>query len=409
MSSNTDTNVDLNEAEVHPDVASASEYLARLQDGASHREAPAGPPREVFLTGATGFLGVYLLTDLLRRSSVRVTCLVRADSEAAGLRRISEAAAAYQRDSHLDLSRIEVLTGDLSKPKFANPEGFRDAAERADAVIHCAAAVNFTVRYPSLRPSTVDGTTHVLELCLTGRPKRLHYVSSVAVFESPDLAGRTVDERTKATPFRGVVLGYSQSKWVAERIVWRAAERSLPVTVYRPPLIAGDSVSGAWSKSDFLIRLLRGCVQMGVVPIFDFDVDATPVDTVSAAIVATVTAAEPPQVLHLNNHRRLPWEQLPDVLAEAGIKVAVVSYEEWIRVLRDQHGRNRRSPLYPFQGLFLGAVDGTGVFLPQIYRRSQRPHILNERTRAFLEPRKVEIPALADLFGSTYAALLGAP
>ncbi|NBC30275.1 MAG: NAD-dependent epimerase/dehydratase family protein [Spirochaetes bacterium] len=399
MSSNT---------EKHPDVARAGEYLTGLRAGTGQREAPVVPPAEVLLTGATGFLGVYVLTDLLRKSSARVTCLVRADSEASGARRIREAAAAYGLDSHLDLNRITVLTGDLSKPEFANPRDFRSAAERVDAVIHCAAAVNFTVRYPSLRPSTVDGTTHVLELCMTGKAKRFHYVSSVAVFESPELAGRTVDEGTRETPFRGVALGYSQSKWVAERIVWQAAESSLPVTVYRPPLIAGDSVTGAWSRSDFLIRLLRGCVKMGVVPVFDFDLDATPVDTVSAAIAASVTAEEPPQVLHLNNHRQLPWEKLPEVLAAAGIDVATVSFEEWIRMLREQQGRSGRSPLYPFHNIFLGAIDGTEVFLPQIYRRSQRPRILNERSRAFLRARKIEIPALTDLLGTTYAALLSA-
>ncbi len=51
---------------------------------------------------------------------------------------------------------------------------------------------------------------------------------------------------------------------------------------------------------------------------------------------------------------------MPELLAAAGIKVAVVSYEEWIRMLRDQDGRTRRSPLYPFQRIFLGAVDGAG-------------------------------------------------
>ena len=400
MSSNTNT------PDTHPDVARAVGHLSHLSGVTQDRGIPQTPPKEVLLTGATGFLGIFVLSDLLRKSSARVTCLVRADSEAAAAKRISETAAGYGRDADLDFSRVSIMTGDLSKPEFGNSQGFRAAAQYVDAVIHCAAAVNFTVRYPSLRPSTVDGTTHVLEFCLGARPKHLHYVSSIAVFESPELAGHTVDEDTRETPFRGIALGYSQSKWVAERIVWKAAENALPVTVYRPPLISGDSVSGAWSRSDFLIRLLRGCVEMGVVPIFDFDLDATPIDTVSAAIVAGITTEEPPQVLHLNNHRQLAWEHMPEVLAHAGIRVTAVPYEEWIRMLRELQDQSRRSPLYPFQNIFLGAVDGTDILLPQLYRRSQRPRILNERSRSFLHERNIEIPAPADLLGGSYAELL---
>jgi thioester reductase-like protein len=72
-------------------------------------------PREVLLTGATGFLGAHLLRELLDATDARVWCLVRAPDEAGVLDRIAQAAARYQLPAP-DPDRLAPLPGDLAEP-----------------------------------------------------------------------------------------------------------------------------------------------------------------------------------------------------------------------------------------------------------------------------------------------------
>src|SRR5690349_1066935 len=87
-------------------------------------EPAAGPvadqPERVLLTGATGYLGAYLLTALLERSEAAVVCLVRADDAEAGLARILANLARYE--SKIDVSRVEILPGAVEHPRLGLDE-----------------------------------------------------------------------------------------------------------------------------------------------------------------------------------------------------------------------------------------------------------------------------------------------
>ncbi len=103
--------------------------------------APAAAvPRELLLTGATGYLGIHLVQALLTDPAHRITCLVRAASPEAGLARLMMTAARF--DVVLDADRLRVVTGEVAQPRL----GLRDAdwASLAAGVVvsyHCAAQV----------------------------------------------------------------------------------------------------------------------------------------------------------------------------------------------------------------------------------------------------------------------------
>ena len=98
--------------------------LRRFIDQASGRSgasAPADPSdfREVLLTGATGFLGRFLLTDLLRRKpNLTVTCIVRADDSGHALARIQAALEEAEIQDDELAPRIRALAGDMHLPQF---------------------------------------------------------------------------------------------------------------------------------------------------------------------------------------------------------------------------------------------------------------------------------------------------
>lgn len=371
-------------------------------------EAPTALPQHLLLTGATGYVGSFLLAELLSETNAQISCLVRADSEAHGLERLEERAEYYGTDDLLDLGRVDVVTGDVSRPEFGNPDRFRNLSRDVDCIVHSAAAVSFVMPYRRARPATVLGTRNVLELATEGRQKSFHLVSSIAVLESADLAGQLVDESLVSPPASGITMGYSKAKWAAEQLVITLARAGLPATIYRAPLISGHSETARWNETDFLIRLLRATAQLGSTPVFDFDIDAMPVDVVSRAIARGVST-DPWQALrlvHLNSTRPLPWEEIPAVFDDMGLPLRVVTYEEWLEHARQEAFSRKDSPLYPFRALFL-RKDGSGRdTVSQLYRRPFRPTISNERSRAYLAALGLELPDFRDLLRGPYASLI---
>ncbi|XNL25042.1 amino acid adenylation domain-containing protein [Longispora sp. K20-0274] len=144
-------------------------------------------PRLLLLTGATGFLGAYLLRELLHRTGARVVCLVRGHSDDHARRRLHATLRAYDLDC--DLDRISVRRGDLAEPDLGLPtEEFDRLSRGVDAVFHAGAVVNWLHPYARLRTANVTGTETVLRLAARHRTVPVHHVSSMGVFahRSPD-------------------------------------------------------------------------------------------------------------------------------------------------------------------------------------------------------------------------------
>ena len=262
-----DSNVDLEaEAILDPSIRSQTAEMVAIM-----------PPAAILLTGGTGFLGAFLLRDLLRQTTATIYCLVRSADSIDGLDRLQQNLEYYQLWDEGDRHRIVAIPGDLEQPLFSwNESDFQTLAANIDTIYHSGAVVNWVYAYTDLKPGNVLGTQEVLRFASQGKLKSVHYISTVAVFESPDYAQRTISEANIATQSKGLYLGYSQSKWVAEQLLLQARDRGIPVTIYRPPLISGDSQTGAWFTGDFSCRLIKGCIQMGMFPDLDYWFDMSP-------------------------------------------------------------------------------------------------------------------------------------
>ena len=103
--------------------------------------------------------------------------------------------------------------------------------------------------------------------------------------------------------------GYTQSKWVAEKLVAVAQARGLPVTIYRPSLVVGDSQTGVWQGDHIIANMLRSWIELGMAPEIEAQLDLAPVDYVSRAIVHLMACGggEAAGIYHVNNPRLSPW------------------------------------------------------------------------------------------------------
>ena len=237
-------------------------------------------PRAVLLTGATGFLGTFLLRELLDRTDLRVHCLVRGT---ATTERLRSSLRRYGLSGD-GLDRVVVVPGDLDRPALGlSPEKFLRLAEEVDVVLHNGARVHHFEPYLKLRSSHTRATAEILRLATTHHPKPVHYVSTcdTAVDGTPSV----LTEGHRAAPESLTPNGYVAAKWVAEGLVLAAGERGVPVAVHRPSRIAGDTRSGATGPGDAFWSLVRAMVVLGAAPSGLGHVDLVPVDWVAAAIV----------------------------------------------------------------------------------------------------------------------------
>ncbi|WP_426731202.1 thioester reductase domain-containing protein [Myxococcus faecalis] len=300
-------------------------------------EALFPEPRQVLLTGATGFVGAHLLDQLLRQTQARVVCLVRAKDEAQALERI-RAAMTSQRLSTEGLGeRVLALPSDLTQPSLGlDSARFHGLAAECDVILHNAAVVSVVREYGSLQAVNVRGTRELLRLAAAVRPKPFHYVSTLAVAPQADVSPEVPEDFVPAHP--GLRDGYQQSKWVAERLVQQASERGLPVAVYRLGRVVGATDTAIVNPQDLVWRILLAGIPARTLPMLEVGETWTPVDYVARAIVKLSRTATPGTVFNVTP---VPDVRLPDLfrwVREYGYPVDLLPVPQWRAQVAERAG-----------------------------------------------------------------------
>jgi thioester reductase-like protein len=342
-----------------PDLLAESRLDVTIRPVA-HSAPSRGSVEHVLMTGATGFVGCFLVDELLRRTNCTLHCLVRGHDADAGMERLRTRLRRLGLTAAAETTRLRPVLGDLSRPHFSlTAPAFDQLAESIDTVLHCGALVNFIYPYEALRPTNVEGTRELLRFAVRSRPKPVHHISTVGVFGGRG-GGLYLEDDCLAD---GVLAhgAYSQSKWVAERLVLQARERGLLASIYRLGTVAGHSTAGISNESDFFWRLIRSCVRMGLAPDVHFTQDMTPIDYVARAVVHLAFNAQAgARNFHLISRDRFNWSELVGWLAEYGYPLRVVPAPEWIEAVRkdaDRDGDNAFTPLLPLLSTMLTELE----------------------------------------------------
>lgn len=237
----------------------------------------------VFLTGATGFVGMEVLARWLERSQRRVFALVRADDEEGALERLRpglESAFGEGRDFG---DRLVAVAGDVQKPDLGlDAKRLDELASRVTTIIHSAASVSFTLGLEESREINVEGTRNMLDFAeRCPGLERFTYVSTAYVAGTHPGVFRE-DQLQEGQEFRNA---YERSKFEAERLV-QSRRRQLPVQVLRPSIVVGERPSGWTSSFNVLYGPLKAFARgsFPAVPAHESaPVDVVPVDYVADA------------------------------------------------------------------------------------------------------------------------------
>ncbi|HEX2051290.1 MAG TPA: amino acid adenylation domain-containing protein [Actinomycetota bacterium] len=350
------------------------------------RGAPSeadGPPADVMLTGVTGFVGAHVLHDLLVHTDARVFCLVRARDPGDAHVRIDEALrqhGLWHGDHH---GRVVPVAGDLGRPRLGlELDEFERLAGVVDAIVHNGALVNHVLDYRAHRRPNVVGTAEVLRLATTGPTKHVHYVSTLSVF--PPSHSFAAEEAPEPWDEIVPVDGYSQSKWVAEKMLARARERGVPSTVYRLGEVMPHSVTGVPSRSGLADALVEACLRLGLAFDSPIRMDYTPVDYVARVVAAVVgRGLRPDGAFHVVHPDAVSFD---DMLARfrASTRLDPVGYPEFHREVRRRaiDGDDRMARLLTL----LPGPDG-----PEHEVADRLASLFTDGTRAYATTRAAEL------------------
>jgi iturin family lipopeptide synthetase A len=311
-------------------------------------------PNYILLTGSTGFLGAFLLHELLEQTQADIYCLVRSSNVKEAKKKIENNLKSYLLWNEYFSSRIISIVGDLSQPLLGlSFEQFQIMASKIDIIYHNGALVNSISPYSTLKATNVLGTQEVLRLATQIKVKPVHFISSLSVFSSNSYSQESVIlEQDNLERSEGLD-GYGQSKWVAEKLVMIARSRGLPVCIYRPGSISGHSQTGAGQTNNFTWMLIKGCIQLGSIPDLDIMVDLTPVDYVSKGIVHLSKQPESlTKAFHLVNAHPIHLSKLIEWIKCFGYQLEQISYEKWRAELMNVTNSSSENALYPLVHLF---------------------------------------------------------
>lgn len=357
-------------------------------------------PRTILLTGATGFVGVHLLAELLATTSAIVHCLVRAEDAAAGRSRIEEKLRAYDVTLGPDeRSRIRVWAGDLTQARFGLDERqYAALADEIDIVYHSAGAVNFIQPYSFMKKINVDGLTGILAFAGCRRTKALILLSTISVYSwGHRFTGKAMmteaDDIDQNLPAVLEDIGYTRSKWVMEKMADLAAQRGLPLMTFRLGYATFHGETGASADYQWWGRLVKTCMALGAVPdLQDLREGLTSVDYMTKALawISRNPAALGRKFNLINSPEanltlRAFFSKLERYF---GLRFRVVPFREW----RDAWKTDIDAPLYPLLSLFDDNIRD-GMSTAELYQNNYVWDCRN--VTEFLEGSGIEQPAFS--------------
>lgn len=314
---------------------------------------PVGPMSTadgVFLTGATGFLGAFLLERLLEEER-EIYVLVRAKDEEQAMKRLKENLKMYGLEGKGLEEKVKAICGDLAKTKFGLSDSVYDSLSRkVGYIIHNGALVNYSYPYAMLRQANVLATDEMTRLAAVNGTKQIAFTSSLHVFSDGDSKKlNPITEKDFPDCVEELKIGYSQSKYCAEAILKARSEDGIPTKTYRLGRVGGSDVTGAVQNRDFIWMLVKICIELHAMPDIPMELDFIPVNFVADFIVSETFNNHNTGCYHVFNERSLMLSDLFDCIKEEGIAIQKVSLQEWLSLLYEEGKKsdaNRKYTLF---------------------------------------------------------------
>ena len=298
-------------------------------------------PRNVLLVGATGFLGIHVLAELLKYDNIKICCLIRNDPSTSAKNKLKNKFKYYFGSdlSNLFDTRVFVYAGDITKDHFGlSWEEYRTLADETYDVINCAALVKHYGDYSIFEKINVEGLKNIIEFC-EEFGKKLYHSSTISV------SGNTMMSLPSSfNPDKKILFSeddlfinqsldnvYVRSKFEAEKFMLEEiAKKRLKGVILRIGNITNRYVDGKFQENDLenaFLNRLKAFLFLKEIPrsMLNNYIEFSPVDMIAQSIITSIMYTEKnTSVLHLYNSNHLLIADFVSYLNEIGIKVEAI-------------------------------------------------------------------------------------
>ncbi len=275
--------------------------------------------KNIFITGGTGFLGWEIIKNLLGEEDSTVHVLVRADSQLAADGRVNKLInERIDKEKREDArEKIKVICGDVAKKDLGiDRHELEKLYKKIDIIFHGAALCEFGVLLERIRKINLFGTKNMLDFALNcknkGRLRSFQHISTVGI--AGDSGGTLYEKDLNIN--QGFNNTYEQSKFEAEALVNEYRDKGLSVSVYRPSIVVGDSVTGKVSNFQMFYQPLHifSLELVQEIPANEYlGYNLVPVDYVARAIHLISSNQDNNKNYHLTNPDTITLSSLLDV------------------------------------------------------------------------------------------------
>lgn len=292
---------------------------------------------DVLLTGATGFLGIHILKELLDQTDSAIYCLVRGNQAKTRLDGLLN--FYFPTLSNLLKNRIIIVHADISAKHFGlTDNAYNDLAQKVQTVIHSAALAKHYGNYSDFEKNNVQGTCEVIDFCSLFE-KKLNHISTISI--SGDFV---VDQSKVKTVFQeeDFYIGqdyktnvYVRSKFAAENQVFKAETKGLRASIFRIGVLTGCYLDGKFQhniEQNAFYRRIKSLVSLRLIPesFLDQSIEFTPVDYCAKGIVNIIKVNQADGlVFHMFNHQKIKAIELVSFLRVLNIPIQTLPEQEF--------------------------------------------------------------------------------
>ena len=371
-------------------------------------------PKSIFLTGATGFVGIHLLQELLDTTEADIFCLVRAQDEFHALEKIDTCFKQFLVPrNEQQAPRIIPVIGDLALPYLGfSDEKFKELAGNLDLIYHSGSSVNFIEPYSYMKAPNVEGLREIIKLAGAEKTKCLALLSTISVYSWGHVfTGKTVmtesDDIEQNIMSVSKDIGYVRSKYVMEAIADLASKEGLPLITYRLGYAMCHSETGASAPYQWWSGLMKNCIEFQSYPMLtELREGLITVDYMTksmAYITKNKDAIGKKFNLIASPETNLTLEAFFDLIKKYyPFTLEGLSYKDW----RKQWENDSKNRLYPLTSLFKDNMH-EGLSTVELYQHTYVWDCSN--VIKFLEGSEIKEPVFDKKLLDSYLKYLGIP
>ncbi|KAK6359052.1 hypothetical protein TWF696_000222 [Orbilia brochopaga] len=313
----------------------------------------------VALTGACSMAGVHFLHHLLTNTDCKVFCIaVPGQNDAAAMQNVIDALKRWKLHETLPSQaylRISVYAGNCADATLGlDPAKVALLTDLVDTIYHVDSEVSLLKNYQDIRAANLGSVHFLIKLARAGKTKSIHYLSTWGVphlqsWNTTQLEGeirRDEKDMENMLPGADSTLGYLKCRWACEAVLLKAAEKGIPVSLYRSCMCGGSRRTGEpVGRTDINRRILEASLQVGMVPDFSSQkgggMSWVSVDFLveSIYLLSQLPSTSTANIYHVVNDQHNLYSDIPKILrtSHSGDQMRSVDPAQWFTALRSQN------------------------------------------------------------------------